>query len=168
VTSGTLRVTFADPADTLRGGTTTTPFHVRVDTDAFSLSDVVIADPGNTGLLVRGSRRIAPIPEHRIQPGDAYRVFAELYGAAAGEELVVTAQLKRRRNNASLKEQLRLTQTRDERTITFKQSAVVDARGVAFIDVDVSGDLIPGTYVVELSVKSPKATASRTATLIVE
>jgi hypothetical protein len=58
---------------------------------------------------------------------------------------------------------------RDERTLSFREAAQIDGRGIAVRDVEVAGDLIRGTYSIDVTVKLANGSiVKRSSTLHVE
>jgi hypothetical protein len=167
IRDGQMRVTAVDAADTLIGATRSVPFHVRIDEPAIALSDVVVADVGTSGPLERGSFRISPLPGNTVKTGDAFRLFFELYGVSQGDDVETIIQL-RRTDPKTIVEQLRRGK-RDERTLSFREAAQIDGRGIAVRDVEVAGDLIRGTYSIDVTVKLANGSiVKRSSTLHVE
>ncbi len=168
ITNGQLRVTVTDPADTLRGATRSVPLAIRTDKNKLALSDIVIADTDAPGPLVRGIYRLSPVPDHRVRTDDAFRVFFELYGVNERDEIETAVRI-RRTDPKSISEQLRLRGKRQERIITMKGNAELDARGVAVRDVEVAGDLVPGRYSIDITITTAGGTTiTRSGTLVVE
>lgn len=153
ISDGTLRVTVTDPQDTLRGATKAVAFKLHGDRSAVALSDIVLADIDAQGPLVRGNLRLSPLPNHEVRPGDAFRVFFELYGVHENDVINTTIHIYRT-DQKTILEQLRLAGKRQERTITFDDRVTLDGRGVAMRDVDVAGDLVPGRYSLDVTVRT--------------
>jgi hypothetical protein len=103
-----------------------------------------------------------------VRPGDKFRVFAELYGVSSGASVQTMIHITRNIDRTSVREQLRLKGGREERSISFTDPAVPDARGIVILDVEVAGDLIPGPYTMEVRVVTSGRATSRTAKFIVE
>jgi hypothetical protein len=168
IVNGTMRVTVMDPEDTLRGATKAVAFKLHEDRAPVSISDIVLADVGIEGPLVRGAFKLSPLPNHEVQPGDAFRVFFELYGVKENEEVSTTVYIHRV-DQKTIREQLRLAGKRQDRTVQFDDRVSLDPRGIAMRDIEIAGDLVPGHYAIEVTVKTKAGVvAKRAGTLIVE
>lgn len=168
--ASTLRVIALDAADTTRGGVRALPVAVRADAGRHAASDIVIGVPGTPGVLRRGTYAVAPLPGHRITTGQDFRLFAEVYGAVAGEAADVTVRVRRIDNGALARLRRLFPRRAAERTLTFTRQVDLDARGVMVEDVVVSGDLLPGDYTIELTVvlKNGEVAASVTTLQVAE
>ena len=150
---GTLRIIALDPADSTRGALRSVPFNIRGNPDSrFGISDIVFAIPGAEGVLKRGSVALSPIPSHAVRVGETFRLFFEVYGISSQDSISVTVSVVR--TNLSALEQLRslFPGKRAARMLTFNRQADLDTRGVMVQDVDIMGDLLPGSYKVEMTV----------------
>jgi hypothetical protein len=134
----------------------------------FGISDLVIGEPDADGLLIRGTNRISPLPDHAITSGRDFRLFYELYGLSSGDS-VSTSITVTRNEQKSIAQMLRLYPGRkDSRQLTFSGKANIDGRGISVQDASVGGDLLPGAYTVEVTSTTPRGVAHGKTTLIVD
>jgi hypothetical protein len=150
--SSTMRVIALDAADTTRGGIRTAPLNVRGYPSPQGMSDIVLAIPDLAGILQRGSFSIEPLPGHIADFGQQFRVFFEVYGAEKGADVKTTLSVTR--TDQSALQQLRslFPGKVASRTLSFDRKAELDERGVFVEDVLLSGDFVPGQYVVEVTI----------------
>jgi hypothetical protein len=168
MTNAKLLVVAMNDAEQTRGVQRTRDVSIALAPGAFSISDLVVGEPDASGLLVRGSYRISPLPAHAITSGNEFRLFFELYGVAANADLQTTIKVTRNERK-SIAELLRLYPgRRDQRELSFASRANLDARGIAVQDVAVGGDLLPGDYTIEVTVRGPAGVVTRKASLQVD
>jgi hypothetical protein len=147
-----LRVIALDAGDTTRGGIRSAPVNVRGFPTPQGMSDIVLAVPDAEGVLHRGAFSIEPLPGHIVDVSKPFRVFFEIYGMKAADEVKTTLTVTR--TDMSALQQLRslFPGKVASRSITFSRKAELDDRGVFVEDVQMNGDLVPGDYVVDVTI----------------
>jgi tetratricopeptide (TPR) repeat protein len=161
----TLHLTIRDPADSTRGVMKSRPVDIRPARTGLDVSDVVLADPGASGPLVRGPFNLAPLAYSTIHVGETTRLFFEMYGLPEGADFTETIEVTRTTQNG-VGDLLKLfTGKKDTRTITFTEKAHPAAGGTVYRDVEIGGDLIPGDYTVEVTLAANGQTVKRSAAL---
>jgi hypothetical protein len=152
--------------DTLVGGMGASRINIRRDSSSFSVSDLVIATPGASGFLHRGSFTLSPYPLHEIPFGEQFRLYYEVYGASQGEHLRISIKIKRERARGIL-ERLGLRSGGSQATISFEQAAKWDSPGIAAHDVLLGGNLDPGRYEVGVTILSKGRAVTRHTVMVV-
>ena len=167
--AATIHVQAMTPADTMYGASRTRKIVIpTARPGTLSVSDIVVALPGENGPLVRGASSIAPLPDHNIRERESFRMFFELYGLQAGDEYTTVVRMKRT-DRAGVSELRKLFPGRaDERTVSTSATANVDGRGIAVHDVSIASDLLPGSYDLEVKVTSARGNATARTTLRVD
>jgi len=150
-TSVTVRLTIRDVNEIGRGQMIVSVVDIPdYNETPFTISDVVLADPG-TLVWRRQDVALGPIPGHNV-PGDAFRIYYELYGASAGDSLQTTILVTPGRAEGNMLQRLRrLTENRQALSVTFTDLSDVGSKGVMRVLRDVGGGLEPGIY--ELSIR---------------
>jgi hypothetical protein len=165
---GTLRITFKDESDPGRGFGVNSEFTRLPEIAGPALSDIVLAQPTETGLLTRGAVRLSAIPAHAIRSGDDFRVFFEAYDLTPGQDVTTKISVTRV-DRSSLAQMLRLSpKLHENREIQFKGVVERDARGISINNYIVQGDLLPGSYTVTVTLQSGGLTLHRSTTLFVD
>jgi GWxTD domain-containing protein len=168
ITNGVLKLSVVDDDNPARGGSQLSPVRVRPVSPGLAISDIVIGIPDAPGVVRRGTHSISPLPDHRVDVGAAYRLFAELYALTGGESYQVSISI-RRVEGRSLGELLRLyPRNRSERQVSFAGTASLDGRSVGYLDYTINGDLIPGEYDVVVRLTTRSGSAIRSTKLRVE
>lgn len=135
---------------------------------ALSLSDIVIAEPRD-GAWVRGASRLAPAQGHAFLRDSAFRLYYEMYNAAAGDPLSVQIVIAPGRDEGLLARLGSLISSRSAMRIDFTEDAVVDPDGIVRTDRELAAELQPGSYVVMISVTNGRTgeVASRETNLVI-
>jgi hypothetical protein len=133
-----------------------------------AISSIVVAAPGANGPLVRGTTSLWPRPAHRVLLGETFRLFYEVYGLPADEPIrtkvtVVHDDAERMRSLLDV-----FRGRRGDRVLEFDGTAEHDGRGIVVHDLEIGGDLVPGTYTVTVEITTRTAgRLTRTAALVV-
>jgi tetratricopeptide (TPR) repeat protein len=161
-----IRIVAADAGDAQRGSNQTRT--IQVPAASRGVSDVVIAEPEVQGVIVRDGASLAPIPNHSIPFGQAFRLYAEVYNVPAGA--AVQTSIRVRLVDARGVEDLRklFPRKQRERALTFESIAGSARPGMHVVDHVVANDLMPGMYSVELTATIGARNITRSAQLIVE
>lgn len=133
-----------------------------------SLSDIVIAEPRD-GAWLRGAARLAPAQGHAVLENSPFRVYYELYGAAAGDPLRVQVVIAPGADEDMLARLRSLISSRNALRIDFEEEARVDRDGAVRADREVSAELQPGSYVVIITVTNGRTgeVATRETNLVI-
>jgi hypothetical protein len=133
-----------------------------------ALSDLVIAETRD-GAWPRGHERLAPIPGHQVVAGAAFRLFYELYGVNPGTPLRVRIMVAPGEGEGMLARVAGLLSAKSALSLSFEEAAVLENDGVARISREITADLRPGRYSLQLTVQNLKTgeTATRSTDLLV-
>jgi GWxTD domain-containing protein len=156
----------ADVVDAQRGAYVDTDLPAH-DAASASISSVVVAAPAAAGPLVRGSTRVWPHAGHAVLVGETFRLFYEIYGLTADEPIRtrVTVQHTDAERARSLLDLFR--GKRADRIIEFAGVAAHDERGISVHDLEIGGDLVPGSYSITIEVRTARETLTRTGAMVV-
>jgi hypothetical protein len=123
------------------------------------LSDIVIAEDRD-GAWRRGQYPLAPIPGHAVRQGDRFRVFHELYGAAAGDSLRVTLTIAPVADVSARAMLSALIRRRGAMTLSFVEEASPESDGTTLFLRTVAADLVPGSYTLQISISNSRTEQS--------
>ncbi|HSJ32251.1 MAG TPA: hypothetical protein VK933_12500 [Longimicrobiales bacterium] len=135
---------------------------------ALGLSDIVIAQPRD-GAWIRGASRLAPAQGHAFLEDSPFRLYYEIYNAAANDPLTVQIVVAPGRDEGLLAQLSSLISKRSALSIDFTEDAVVDPDGVVRTDREVGAELQPGSYVVMITVTNGRTgeVAKRETNLVI-
>lgn len=149
-----LRAALADADDPARGADLGMPRHVPDLAGAGpAISDIVVAIPGEAGVLRRGGVALSPLPGHVVIMDQPFRLYYELYGLPAGAPYRTTIRIETVDEPGAVEALLRLfRRRRADLELTFRDIAAGD---VAREDRTISTDLVPGHYRLRVRVELP-------------
>jgi hypothetical protein len=123
--------------------------------DEIVLSDIIVA-ANRSGVLIKGSHRIAPLPGHEVSEGETFRLYYEMYNTMADDGIRVSVIVAPTADN-SLRAQLgSLISRRAAQSIQFSDVSKPDSDGVVRVSREIAGELEPGVYVIEVQVHNDR------------
>jgi hypothetical protein len=152
--TSTVRFSIRNVADTLQGQVLTVTREINAfGGNGLSLSDIVVGATRD-GSWLPGTTAPLPLPGHRMDEGSTFRVFYEMYGLQDGQAVHVTMRIlpgKAANTFAAIAE---LVKKRQALTIEFDDRVALGPNGAAAVQRDISADLQPGAYSLEVTVET--------------
>ena len=151
--NATIRLRASNEADPLQGQIVSTARAIPdLGGAGPSLSDLVLAELAD-GNWRRGGVRLMPLVAHAIPAGQAFRVYVEGYNFTAEEPLEIRLVVAPGTGSGILARLRELISDRQAMSLSFNESATVDADGVMRVLKQVGGEIQPGAYNLELTIR---------------